>query len=466
MATYNGNVVGGSLALRSSTNSGNRLATIPNGTALTVSTISGNTEWFSTAYSGYNGYVMAEFVGITTGGGSCKVSTTSDSLNVRKSPSGSVIFTAAKGSVLRLIDYTSTSGWYRVSNSEGTGWASSDYLTILSYPSSGGSSDGSTYPYSATVETSKHGDGGYLNLRETATTNADAITEIPNGSTIYVRSLSGEWLAAKYGSYTGYVMAKFIAEADAYGDDDASDTLTTGLFYARVSTDSDPLKVRPSAGTSGTEVGFVPRNRIMICEDSGTAGWYKTHYDGQIGYVSSDFMTPLNQSVHNTYFDRMMYIYPPELGQTDGSYYDDASGAWCQKFVNWLLGASYLPINRVPTTAGTGYGIQFWVRNTEFYFKSATWKGPLNTRYSLGVGSLLSVAEQAYEPEAGDVIYLRWADAEEDVYVSHTGIVYKVEGNYVYVLEGNATNDGYVTDERRFPLNSSLIIGYGKPDYS
>ncbi len=466
MATYNGNVVGGSLALRSSTNSGSRLATIPDGTALTVSTVSGNAEWFFTTYSGQTGYVMAEFIGITNGGGSCKVSTTSGSLNVRKSPSGDVIFSAAKDSILRLLDYTSTSGWYRVSNSNGTGWASSGYLTILTYPSGSGSSGSSTYPYPATVETSKHGDGGYLNLRETASTSADAVAEIPNGASIYVQSLSGEWLAAKYGNYTGYVMAKFIAEADAYGDDDSSDIPATGLFYAKVSTDSGPLKVRPSAGTSGTEIGFVPKNRIMLCENSGTAGWYKTHYDGQIGYVSSDYMTPLDQSVHNSYFDRMMYIYPPELDQTNGSYYDDASGAWCQKFVNWLLGASYMPFSRLPTTASTGEGIEFWVKNAQFYFKNATWKGPLNTRYSLGVGSSLTNAEQAYVPEPGDIIYLRWEDEEPQWYVSHTGIVYRVANNRVYILEGNATASGYVTDERSFALNNAIIIGYGKPNYS
>lgn len=140
MATFNGNVVGGSLALRSNTSTGStRLATIPNGTALTVSTISGNTEWFSTTYGGYSGYVVAEFIGITNDGGTCTVTTASGSLNIRKTPvsGATVLFTAAQYSTLRLLDYTSASGWYRVSNNEGTGWASSDFLTIVTYPGGG-----------------------------------------------------------------------------------------------------------------------------------------------------------------------------------------------------------------------------------------------------------------------------------------------------------------------------------------
>ena len=138
MATFYGYVVGGSLALRSNTSTGStRLATIPDETGLTVSTISGNTEWFATSYAGYTGYVVAEFIGITNDGGACTVTTASGSLNIRKKPSGSVIFTAAQNSTLRLLDYTSVSGWYRVSNGEGTGWADSDYLTITAYPGGG-----------------------------------------------------------------------------------------------------------------------------------------------------------------------------------------------------------------------------------------------------------------------------------------------------------------------------------------
>ena len=55
---------------------------------------------------------------------------------MRKKPvSGATrIFLAPQNSILRLLDYTSVSGWYRVSDSNGTGWAQSQFLTILSYP--------------------------------------------------------------------------------------------------------------------------------------------------------------------------------------------------------------------------------------------------------------------------------------------------------------------------------------------
>ena len=136
MATFNGYVRGGALNLRASCSTGaTKLASIPDGTALQVSTVDGQNEWFATSYAGYSGFVVAEFVAITEDGGTCQVTTVSGGLNVRKKPvSGATrIFLAPQNSILRLLDYTSVSGWYRVSDSNGTGWAQSQFLTILSY---------------------------------------------------------------------------------------------------------------------------------------------------------------------------------------------------------------------------------------------------------------------------------------------------------------------------------------------
>lgn len=137
MATFNGYVRGGALNLRASCSTGaTKLASLPDGTALQVSTVDGQNEWFATSYAGYSGFVVAEFVAITEDGGTCQVTTVSGGLNVRKKPvSGATrIFLAPQNSILRLLDYTSVSGWYRVSDSNGTGWAQSQFLTILSYP--------------------------------------------------------------------------------------------------------------------------------------------------------------------------------------------------------------------------------------------------------------------------------------------------------------------------------------------
>lgn len=141
MSTFNGQVIEGGLNLRTSTStSASSPIQIPNGTNLTVSTVAGKNDWFATSYGGYSGYVVARYIAITNDGGTCTVTTASGSLNIRKTPSSSasIIYTAAQYSTLRLLDYTSVSSWYRVSSAKGTGWAQSKFLTINTYPGTGG----------------------------------------------------------------------------------------------------------------------------------------------------------------------------------------------------------------------------------------------------------------------------------------------------------------------------------------
>lgn len=136
MASFNGSVIGGSLNLRADpTTSAKKLASIPNGTDLLVFTVHGNTEWFSTSFGGHSGYVMSRYVAVTDDGGQCVVETQASPLNVRLVPAkdAAVLYGAPRHSVLRLLDMRDVADWYRVSGSEGTGWAASRYLRV-EYP--------------------------------------------------------------------------------------------------------------------------------------------------------------------------------------------------------------------------------------------------------------------------------------------------------------------------------------------
>ncbi len=133
MATYSGTVRGGSLNLRKScSTSAAKLASIPDGTVLSVMPVSGNRDWMYTSYSGQAGYVLAPYIAVTSGESNCTVTISSGSLNVRQTPSVSStkLYAAAKGAVLYVLDASSVSGWYQVSCSSGTGWAVSSYLTM------------------------------------------------------------------------------------------------------------------------------------------------------------------------------------------------------------------------------------------------------------------------------------------------------------------------------------------------
>lgn len=197
-----GYVRGGSLNLRSSTSSSSTsLVMIPNNTKLVLQD-SGSNGWLKTEYNSYTGYVMARYIAVTADGGKCTVSTTSGSLNIRQTPTSSatVLYTAAKGSVLRLLDNTSVTGWYRVSSSSGTGWAQSSYLTITDLPSA------SSITYDASGITNTSAPLGYVADYESilctipSGTSLSLLTVTQNGSTWYKTSYSGN-LGFVYGAY-------------------------------------------------------------------------------------------------------------------------------------------------------------------------------------------------------------------------------------------------------------------------
>lgn len=379
---------------------------------------------------------MASYFGNVTGG----------FLNLREiANTGSTrLASIPNGTQLVVSDYSENVQWYCTTYNGNSGFVMKEYIDNLS-----------VVPYvSATVI------GGALNLRAAPSTSANSLIQIPNGTSVSVQEHNDTWSSVTYGGYNGFVMTQYLTLVSNNPTPNV-----TGLFYGVVTTDGGTLNVRSRASSSGSYLGKLPNGRILICENSGTSGWYKIRFQGNDAYVSADYVAIQNQQVHSTYPERINYIYQPELGQGDPIFYDGASGEWCQLFVNWLLRAVHLPTNHVPSTSGTGYGIQFWVRNADFYFKNATYKKKLNSRYSLGVDDTLTTAERNYTPSVGDVIYFRWNNAADDVYVSHTGVVSRVSGGRVYTIEGNAGDDDVVM-YRNFSLNDDEIVGYGKPNYS
>ncbi len=137
------------------------------------------------------------------------------------------------------------------------------------------------YDIRATVETSAHGTGGSLNMRAQASTSASLVTTIPNNSTIYVSTLSGTWLPAKYGTYTGYVMGQFIREADAYSGSTSTHPQTIGQAFGSA-----------TIGTGYVTQGNAVRN-VQICVEDlvwpPVAGWVDGYWGPKTMQAVKDF---------------------------------------------------------------------------------------------------------------------------------------------------------------------------------
>lgn len=387
MPIYNGQVTGGSLRLRSNPNTTSTILTsIPDGTALSVSTISDNQQWFSTVYNGLNGYVMARWIAVAQNTlPFATVTTVSGSLNIRSHPSlsATVSFTVARNSVVYVLDSTSVSSWYWISDPDGTGWAASLFLTLQAPPA-------------------------------------------PTAS-------------ARYG--------RVVASPD--------------------------VNIRNDIGSGGLTVGKWPYNRIGIVRDvDASASRYQTTYNGQTAFVSKDANHISNDlgDAPASILERVLYILPHELGQTNPEYYYTFQGAeWCQLFCRWMLLHAGMPLSAVPDESNTLEAIAWYCQHADFCFKSQEHKTRCRSHHT-GIRERtapdLTAEEIAYLPKAGDFIYYRWTSAPGSISISHVGFVYQAnhQNGTITTIEGNM-NGAVGSRENYLYQHNPVVVGFARPKY-
>lgn len=113
---------------------------------------------------------------------------------------------------------------------------------------------------------------------------------------------------------------------------------------------------------------------------------------------------------------------------------------WCACFVSWCANeCGYIDAGVIPKYASCAIGSQ-WFKDR------GLWQN----------GS--------YTPKSGDIIFFDWADENgvRDGVTDHTGIVDRVDENYIYTIEGNLGN---ACKQNKYPIGSADIFGYGTPAY-
>ena len=114
--------------------------------------------------------------------------------------------------------------------------------------------------------------------------------------------------------------------------------------------------------------------------------------------------------------------------------------AWCATFISALsIKLGYTSI--IPTECGCG-------KQIDLFKKLGCW-----------------VENENRTPDVGDIIYYDWEDngvGDNKGNSDHVGIVEKVEGNNITVIEGNINN---AVGRRKLKVNGKYIRGYGVPKY-
>lgn len=139
---------------------------------------------------------------------------------------------------------------------------------------------------------------------------------------------------------------------------------------------------------------------------------------------------------YTKYGYEMHQIYPAVM---------DYPAAWCDAFVDWCFMKAYGVANAKGLLGGDFD--DYTVRSAALYkAKGAYYKS---------------------DPKPGDQIFFRNASG-----ICHTGLVYSVNKDYVYTIEGNTSSasgvvaNGGCVRKKAYSLKSDKIDGYGRPNYS
>ena len=155
----------------------------------------------------------------------------------------------------------------------------------------------------------------------------------------------------------------------------------------------------------------------------------------EVGYREKETNSNLDDKTANA-GDENFTKYARDLDNIEGFYNGKKNGYdWCDIFVDWCfvkaLGAERAMqlLNQPERSGGAGCGVSMsYFEKIERLFKS---------------------------PSPGDQIF--FTDGKS---IYHTGLVYSVDSERVYTVEGN-TNGGQVA-KKSYPLGASYIRGYGR----
>ena len=121
----------------------------------------------------------------------------------------------------------------------------------------------------------------------------------------------------------------------------------------------------------------------------------------------------------------------------------DFPAYWCDAFVDWCFYKAY-GVSNAKTLLGGNFD-DYTIASAQLYKNKKAW---YNT------------------PLPGDQIF--FSNGQK---ICHTGIVYQIDANRVYTIEGNTSGaSGVVSNgggvaKKSYPLNYARIAGYGRPKY-
>uniref|UniRef100_UPI0026364C49 SH3 domain-containing protein n=1 Tax=uncultured Rummeliibacillus sp. TaxID=762292 RepID=UPI0026364C49 len=267
-----------------------KLATIPNGTKLTVTktTTVNNVKWAYVSYNGKKGWVSYSYLKkyqattLTTLSVKETVLTTAN-VNLRKSASTKTtkLATIPNGTKLTVTKTTTVNNmkWAYVSYNGKKGWVSYSYLKKYQ------ATTFTTLSMKETVKTTAN-----VNLRKSASTKTTKLATIPNGTKLTVTKTmtinNVKWAYVSYNGKKGWVSYSYLKKYQAT-------TLTTLSVKETVLTTAN-VNLRKTASTKTAILVTIPKGTKLTISKTTTVNnvkWAYGSYNGKKGWICYSYLT-------------------------------------------------------------------------------------------------------------------------------------------------------------------------------
>ena len=180
------------------------------------------------------------------------------------------------------ITRTGSSGdWSIVSYNGSTGYVKSEYLSTTK-PESSSSESSTTTLYATTV----------VNVRDASSTDGNLLGTLSTGDSVTRTGEENGWSIISYNGGTGYVKSDYLSSTKP--ESSTSESSSSETVYA-----TENVNVRTEASTDGTRLGTLSTGD-SVTRTGETNGWSIISYNGQTGYVKSDYLSTTKPETQTT----------------------------------------------------------------------------------------------------------------------------------------------------------------------
>ena len=194
-------------------------------------------------------------------------------------------------------------GWSKVDYNGQTGYIKSEYLTTTKPAAASDSTPQTTEKKQETKETVYATAG--VNIRAKASADADVIGTLIAGYSITRTSDSNGWSKVDYNGQTGYIKSDYLTTTKPQVTESNQTSSSSNTSSSK--SDIEEVKetvyatagvnIRAKASADADKIGTLAAGGSITRTGKTSSGWSRVDYNGQTGYIKSDYLTTTKPTV-------------------------------------------------------------------------------------------------------------------------------------------------------------------------